>query len=316
VSLDRRQFLGGLLVVPVISAILKGCTGWESSQAAASTIGTASRGRQFGFFSDPDPTVVGEIAQTGVGGVTMGPYFLQDRPGSGDLGFQANASTATILGAMRQARARGLAVTLKPMVDPMQHPDGDWRASIDPVDSRSWFADYFERALLPYLPFANTLILYTELTTVSAQYPEEWLSLIGDVRQAGFTGPISSDSDLEPATTPWYQGLDWLGGSFYPTIDMTTDTTASRDWLAVAAQITEAHETTGLPVFMAELGAPGVTDEAQLARWLTIMGETLSPLPYWAGLSWWRWPQDGTRALPPEAERALLQASKQPIAGK
>jgi hypothetical protein len=253
--------------------------------------------RQFGFFSDPDPRSLAQIASTGVGGVSMGPYFAMDTSTDRTCGALVNGSPSSIAGQMAHAKSLGLRVTLKPMVDAHVYPGGGgWRAYIDPSDPHAWLEDYFTRALQPYLPVADTLVIYTELMLLSATYPLLWSSLTAKVRAAGFTGPISSDADITPTTTPWYRSLNWLGGSFYPGVDTSSEAAAARSWGAVAAQMAQSHQATGLPVYMAEVGAFNVTD-AELVRFVTTMGDVLGPLPFWAGFSWWRWSQDPSKTM-------------------
>jgi hypothetical protein len=316
-SVERRSLLRGIAAIPVLTG---GATilGWpgggdnepvDASSALRTTAGsTASpapqakpratrRPRQFGFFSDPNPATIVQIAGTGVGGVSMGPYFRMTTSIDPTCGPVVNGGPATIMAQMDYARRLGLHVTLKPMVDALAYPRrGEWRANIDPSDPSAWFEDYFERGIRPYLPHADSLIVYTETTTLSAKYPTLWVLLVAKVRAAGFHGPISSDSDLSTTTTPWYPTLDWFGGSFYPAIDTSTDGTARRDWSAIATQVTQAHQNTSLPIFMAEVGVFGL-DDARLIRWVSAMFEVLGPLPFWAGFSWWRWSQDPAEAM-------------------
>jgi hypothetical protein len=283
-------------------------------------VAPSPRAREFGFFSDPDPRTILQVAQSGIGGISMGPYFKQATSVDSSLGTPAGPAQEVIEG-MQYARRLGLRVMLKPMVDAGSYPNGGgWRLYLDPADPAAWFSDYYDRAVAPYLPFADGLVIYTEIGLLSRKYPDRWRDMVARARASGFSGPISSDAnngDISVDTTPWYDRLDYLGGSFYPAIDTTTEQTARRDWNAVARSMATAYQETGLPVFMAELVFWAGSD-AQLVRFLTTMGEVLGPLPFWAGFSWWRWPQDPAQEFHPTVQRAyasVARAWKVPTAG-
>jgi glycosyl hydrolase family 113 len=270
-------------------------------------------GRQFGFFSDPDPRSLEAIAGTGVGGVSMGPYFVVASPAASIIGAPVNADPSTIITQMQFARANGLRVTLKPMIDARTYPPrAGGRPALDPVDADAWFAGYWQDALQPYLPWADSLVVYTELNTISAGYPDRWATLVRQVRSSGFLGPIASDADVSTTTTPWYRQLDWLGGSFYPVIDVSSDAAAVRSWRSVATQMSVAHTASGLPIFMAEVGAAPM-GEAGLVRWIESMGEVLAPLPWWAGFSYWRWPQLPGDSLSPAVQQAFRRVASNTV---
>jgi len=263
--------------------------------------------RRFAFFSDPDPRSIEDIASVGVGGVGIGPYFVMRTSLDSSCGTLSNASEESIVAQMIYSRSLGLHVILKPMVDAQSYPrGGGWRADIAPTDPGVWFEDYHRRAIAPFLPYADEVVLYTEITGLAEKYPDQWLLLIAKMRAAGFQGGVISDSDLSTTTTPWFPALTWLGGSFYPTIDLSSDAAALRSWQAVAGQMAEASRITGLPIYMAELG-PGGGGSVDLPRWITSMGEVLGPLPFWAGFLWWRWPQEPREPLP-EASQAAFRA--------
>lgn len=300
----RRAVLAAIAAAP---AIRRGLPAMSTPAVPPLAVLSVLAARQFGFFSDPDPRTVAQIAATGVGGISMGPYFVQATSLDSSLGQLTQPSPQVYIDQMQHASDLGLRVTLKPMVDAQRYPNGGyWRGYLDPTDPDAWFADYWQRAIQPYLEWCDTLIIYTELATLSARYPQAWEDLVVKVRNAGFLGPISSDSDLSPATTPWYESLNWLGGSFYPAIDTSTDASATQCWTAVADQMAAAHQLTHLQIFMAEVGVAGLPD-AQLVRWITTMGEVLGPQSWWAGFSYWRWSQDPTHAFSPAVQSAFRQ---------
>lgn len=258
--------------------------------------------RTFGMFADPDPAAVDQICATGLG-LSIGPYFVQRTASDDNLGDLNLGSPRPYIEQMRRARALGMRTTLKPMVDVARSEVGaGWRGTVDPPAVSSWFTDYWQRGIEPYLEWSDSLIVQTELTKASSAHPQEWSELVVRIRDAGFVGPVISDADLTVDTTPWFGVLDWLGGSFYPSIDVRDDTSALRDWAVVNDQIVEASRRTGLPVFMSEVGAPSLSD-VELIRWLKTMLAVLGPNPNWAGFSYWRWPQDPRNTF----SRAVLE---------
>lgn len=314
--LTRRQFLGGLVGIPATHWVTprSSIVGWGTVRNALGSASTPQLGstatRQFGFFSDPDPRTVAQIAAAGLRGVSMGPYFIQDSSVDPTLGTLNLGSPQPYIAEMQHARALGLKVTLKPMVDARSYPNGGgWRGHLDPSDPAAWFGDYWQRAIEPYLEWVDTIVVYTELTTVSAKYPDAWRALVAQIRARGFRGPIVSDSDVSLTTTPWYRSLDWLGGSFYPSIDVTSDAAAGASWAAVASQMADAHRLSGMPIFMAEVDVAGLT-EVEHVRWIQTMGDVLGPEPWWAGFSYWRWSQDPGNIFPASVLAAFAELAR------
>lgn len=272
-------------------------------------------GRQFAFFTDPNPSLVDQVAATGLGGVAMGPYFIQKSSVDSSLGALNLGAPAPYLDAMRQANRLGMRVTLKPIIDASVFPNhpaaGATRAFLDPGDPAAWFADYWNRALQPYLEWSDIVVITTETTTASSKYPAMWRDLVSKIRTAGFRGPIVTDgesSDLTVTTTPWYDTVTWLGASFYPTIDVSSDASAVRDWQVVAQRMADAHTRTGLPIYMSEVGVFGLSETDQI-RWIDAMAQVLGPLPWWRGFVYWRWTQDPVRPMSASIQAALKQVA-------
>jgi hypothetical protein len=268
------------------------------------------------LFTDPRGDLVEGAAATGVGGVAIGPYFIQRTSVDSSLGTLNLGSADPYIAGMRQASGLGLRVTLKPIIDALSYPNHPakdaYRAYLDPPDPATWFNDYWGRALQPYLEWCDTVTLYTETNTISAKYPQGWRDLVTKVRDTGFSGPIASDGgegDLSLNTTRYFDALTWFGASFYPTIDSSSDDRAIADWNAVADRMAAAHAQTGLPIFMSEVGVFNL-GEAETVRWIDTMGEVLGPKPWWAGFTWWRWTQDPSRPLPASMQAALRLVAK------
>jgi hypothetical protein len=118
-------------------------------------------------------------------------------------------SLGAIVGMVRAARARGLRVMVRPIIDEanLRTTPGGWRGVLRPTDVGKWFASY-TAALIPYLDGARAagaeeFVLATELTSLQKQGPQ-WQVLR---RTAGqhFDGSLSfafnwdaTDSGLLP----------------------------------------------------------------------------------------------------------------------
>lgn len=80
------------------------------------------------------------------------------------------------------AHARGLRVTLRPLIDEanLRTPSGGWRGTIQPPNLSSWFSSYFG-AIKPYLAVADKagadeFVLAAELTSLQPQH-RSWRTL-------------------------------------------------------------------------------------------------------------------------------------------
>lgn len=95
------------------------------------------------------------------------------------------------------ARARGLRVMLRPLIDETNISlpgTGAWRGTIKPVNVPAWFASYGQ-LLSSYAQSAaqsgvTELVLGVELSSLQ-QYTTQWQGVQTAVRQAGFQGTIS-----------------------------------------------------------------------------------------------------------------------------
>src|SRR5262245_11947404 len=81
-----------------------------------------------------------ELAATGAGWVALTPTWYQPVPdSSAPAPTKRTASDSSLRTAIRQAKALGLAVALKPHID---LEDGTRRALIRPADKKAWFGAY------------------------------------------------------------------------------------------------------------------------------------------------------------------------------
>ncbi len=259
--------------------------------------------RLVGWFADPSSTYVDGIAATGANAVSMGPYCVMNYWDDSTVGSIAG-NPAQLVSAMRRARASGLKVVLKPIIDCLNYrgdPDtSGYRAAINPADIGEWMSSYWATCFQPYLPFVDVVAVHTELATISMLYPANIVELIQEIRMAGFSGPITTSQDFDPSGAPYWSALDWIGADAYPTIRTDSVVNAVADWNALAEGGAVAHGATGCSTYFGEVCPNlGVTMSArQLSTVYQAFWEVFGPLEYWAGMGVWRWPQDGTAPAP------------------
>jgi hypothetical protein len=136
-----------------------------------------------------------------------------------------------------EAAARGLRITLRPLIDEANIKDaqGDWRGTIQPVDIGAWFSSYWS-VLKPYVQLAqqdsvNGFVVAAELNSLVYQ-KSQWQSLDAQMSQI-YSGELEyadnwdiwkSGGSYSPAPT--------IGVDAYPTLGLPDD--------ASVAQLTDA----------------------------------------------------------------------------
>jgi hypothetical protein len=273
-----------------------------------------------GFSGPLAQNAVAALAQTGTTHAAFVPTWYQETATSSAIAPdpQKTVSDASLVAGLRQARAAGLDVVVKPHVDVM---DGSFRGEIRPDDYDAWFADY-RVLLLHYARIAQAagaplLVIGDELTGVQGD-TERWPPLIAAVRQV-FHGRLTYAANWDPgyAAVPFWDLLDYVGIDEYHPLDTGGDapTVAQLEaaWAPVAQQLQAAHDATGKPVLLTELGYPArrgaaaapaaedatqPLDPAAQARAYTAAYRVLRRLPFVAGIYWWEWAADSRTDRP------------------
>lgn len=259
--------------------------------------------RFVGWFADPVISYMSAMAAAGANAVSMGPYCRMKQWNDPTVGAMAGTPSQFIQ-AMQYARSKGLQVVLKPIVDSDSY-QGDpnhsgFRAGINPSNITSWMSSYWTTCFKPYLPYVDAVAIHTELGTISSLYPGQIISLIQEIRMAGFAGPITTSQDFDPLGAPYWNSLDWIGGDAYPTIRTDSLSHAVTDWQTIAQQAAVANGQTGCATYFGEL-CPNIGKPMSAAQITTVykaFWEVFGPLDYWAGVGIWRWPQDGSSPAP------------------
>lgn len=276
--------------------------------------------------------VLAEVAEIGAEWVTIVPTWYQDSATSSEIYPEESGRTATdesLVTAIREARALGLEVMLKPHVDIV---DGGSRLEIVPEDAAEWFERYREM-ILHYAAIAATedvgqFVVGTELAgTIEAE--DQWRHLVEEVR-AVYPGPLTYAANHDSyGMVPFWDVLDVVGiDAYFPLAEEPTDDVAqlTESWENIAAEIEELATSLGRRVILTEVGYPSqegaVTrpfdpavsstesvDEQDAA--LRAMMGALDDEPWFAGFHWWMWFEERT----PE-EQALGYTPKGKPAGE
>ena len=207
---------------------------------------------------------------------------------------------------VRRARAQGLKVCLKPMVNVA---DGTWRAYIGFFDWDvpgepswgQWFASYREyivhQARLAAELGVDLFCIGCELVRADAQ-DALWRQLIAEVR-AVYDGPITYNCDkYQEDHVTWWDAVDVISASgYYP----------SGEWDTQLDRIQAVVEREGKPFCFLEAGCPsrdgaqarpndwtlvGAPNEQVQADYLDEMLTTAGARPWVGGFMLWDWPAE------------------------
>lgn len=182
---------------------------------------------------------------------------------------------------IREAKARGLRVMLRPIIDEKNIDDGAgaWRGSIQPRNIAAWFASY-QQTLMPFLAVAqaahaDTFVLGSELDSLVGQ-AEQWRKL--QVAAATvFTGRLSYADNWGRWATgrPGVAGAD-PGLDAYPQLHLSDSATVAQISAAWVAWLRKRPADLSATVVQ-EVGiaaTPGAY--AEPASW-AVPGQTLAP---------------------------------------
>lgn len=197
------------------------------------------------------------LRRTGADTVALIPFLWQATPGDPGIVRGADMTDAELDAGIRQARAAGLRVLVKPHVWVPQ----SWAGAVEMADDaawRRWFAGYATAieaaARVAQGAGAEAFSVGTELRLTSAQ--PGWETVIARVRGV-FGGALTyvAHNAAEAQRVPFWQLLDAIGVSLYPALGADDD---EAGW--AAAMRTEADALQALaarsarPVWIAEIG--------------------------------------------------------------
>jgi len=242
----------------------------------------------------------------GVNWTAIAYAALQDTAQSTEVRFREEPTVTDdeVVWAIREAKALGLKVCLKPVVNVA---DGTWRAYIGFFDQDvpgeptwgEWFASYREfilhAAKIAEAEGCEMLCIGCEMVRADAR-EAEWRELIAAVR-AEYSGVVTYNCDkYQEDRLAWWDAVDVVTSSGYYPIDR---------WDAELDRIGAAVEASGKPFFFMEAGCPsreGSPDrpndwslpgapsgEAQL-RYYEAMFAACDARPWVRGFMLWDWP--------------------------
>ena len=160
----------------------------------------------------------------------------------------------------RLARARGLSVTLRPVLDEATLLPA-WRGAIRPTNPNAWFASYGS-LILSYASLAQsagvqTLAIGTELNSMEP-YLTDWRRLIGQVRQV-YSGQVTYAYNFGTSfQTGLWPDLDVVSiDAYFPLDNTPASATADQmagDWQRWLALIRRTNGPFGKPIVFTEVG--------------------------------------------------------------
>ena len=231
---------------------------------------------------------------------------LQATAQSTDIRFgeQPTVTDEEVRWAIRESKAQGLKVCLKPVVNVA---DGTWRAFIGFFDEEvpgepswaDWFASY-SRFLVHYARIAEEEgceMLCVGCEMVQSDRRElEWRALIAEVR-AVYTGLLAYNCDkYQEDRVTWWDAVDIISSSgYYP----------MGHWDAQLDRIEAVVSRENKPFFFMESGCPsragssarpndwaleGAPSEVEQAEWYRDALDTCAKRPWVQGFMLWDWP--------------------------
>lgn len=244
----------------------------------------------------------------GAHAVAIVPFLWQRDPRDPALVRGDDMPDAALRLAIREARAAGLTVMVKPHV----WVEGSWAGTVEPAtadDWRIWFARYRDAvtriARLAAEEGAQALSIGTELAKTTGR--PEWWEIVEAVR-AVFPGLLtySAHNAKEAEAVPFWAALDAIGVTLYPPLGEDADRDGRRAAMAASAVRLDAlARREGKSVIVTEIGLrsargaakkpwesaeerlaepDGALQAAVLADWLDILDR-----PSVSGVLVWRW---------------------------
>ena len=208
--------------------------------------------------------MIDEVADRGASDILLVDRWMQRDRRASALHRSAgeSPSLAAVARSIRQARARGLRVTLMPIVGLERRAPGEWRGRLAPRDVEAWFASYEEHlgelARVAQEEGVERLVIGSELSSLET-FAGRWRALAAAARER-FEGPLVYSANWDRyAAVPFWDAVDAIGVSAYFRVD------GPEGPRAVWARHLAALETfaAGREVILTEVGYPAHADAAR-----------------------------------------------------
>ena len=220
--------------------------------------------------------------QLGARAVAIVPFLWQSSPTSPGIVRGTDMSDEELRAAIRDARALGLTVVVKPHVWVPENWAGTVVMTSEP-DWGEWFANYRRElnriARIAEEEEAEALAIGTELSQ-TRQRPE-WKDLIGEVRSA-YSGMVFYIAhNVEDAeAVPFWNSLDAVGVSLYPPLGADDQRDGRRSSMrAVADRLDALAVRTGKSIIVGEIGLRSARGAAA-KPWESAEERAAPPDPY------------------------------------
>jgi hypothetical protein len=249
-----------------------------------------------------------QARDAGANAVAIVPFLWQPSPTSAAIVRGTDMPDDELRLAIRQARALGFFVTIKPHVWVPQ----SWAGAVAPEREdgwHAWFAAYRSAieaiARVAAQEHADALAVGTEL--VNAARREEWNALIAAVRAVFPSALLYVAHNAEEAeAVPFWHLLDAVGVTLYPPLGADGDRPGRLAAMqAIAARLDALAARTGKPVIVGEIGLRSARGAAAMpwesaeeraappdpALQADVLGDWLAVLdrPAVRGVLVWRW---------------------------
>lgn len=269
-----------------------------------------------------------KLKETGSDWVALAFWTYQDSVFSTEITFDYGYTVTDrdIAFAVEQAKAMGLKVCLKPVVN---SKDGIWRAHIGfpPEESNrgyweKWFASY-TNFLVHYAELAEELdcemfCVGCEMIKTESQ-TERWTHTIEKVREV-YNGPLIYNANHgKEDNVEWFHLVDIIGTSAYYPVGKkpgASEESMIAEWEKIKPSIAALYEKFKKPILFMEIGCRSAhgcatmpwdfmhkdlpASEAEQANFYSSVLKVFWDEPWFSGFFWWDW----STKLYPAAEAA------------
>jgi len=280
--------------------------------------------RGHGYGSGVSRRELAELKKLGVTWIAITPFGYQRGATAENLRYDGDRSLTDedLAGEIAAAHKLGIRVTLKPHIWSDDFWDGkEWNGTVrqDSVAGHArWWKGYRTFALhfarVAQRSGADQYCIGTESVRMTTGYPEEWRTLIGEVRQL-YRGPVTYAAHFEKEfdAIPFWDALDSIGITAYFPLDAPVGASVEQlvaAWQPHRQRIEKLQAKFQKPVVFLEIGYRavadahqkpwvydgGVRDKAAQARAYEAAFRAFAGASWWKGAYWWKAFTDRQRA--------------------